>query len=224
LTRHNQPKVLYPKDFTLFTQCPEKYYRERIEKRRTAEGYSSALTIGIDAHSILDAAALEYRTSNSVPANLYERAEVLVPRSQYSSDAAWQDDVEVVVIAVKSGLPYLDGESQVIATESTLQYAYQLGRDCPPFVLAAKVDLVLLKISAEGQSYIDVIDYKTGSSFKIDPFQELASRIVVKQNASSRFGLESMPIQSTTIFLGSGTIHSSVIEESECGRRWLDMK
>ncbi len=119
-------------------------------------------------HQILNDAAVEYRRQGTVPANLRERAEALVPLSPYPSDLAWCADVESVVEQVKFGIAYLDGEASVLASEATYQYPYQRGRDCPPFVLAAKVDLVLLRHDIEGQPYLDVVDFKSGASLKAD--------------------------------------------------------
>src|SRR5829696_7448369 len=108
MARYNQNRILYPKDFTLYDQCPEKYRRERIEKVRFDTGFNPALTIGIAVHTILNDAATEYRLQNTIPADLYPRAEALIPRSPYPTDQAWLIDVESVVGAVKIGLTYLD--------------------------------------------------------------------------------------------------------------------
>ncbi len=160
--------IIYPKQINLFLQCRERYFHERIERQKIDQPFSPALSKGIALHQILNDAAVEYRRQGTVPANLRERAEALVPRSPYPSDLAWCADVESVVEQVKFGIAYLDGEASVLASEATYQYPYQRGRDCPPFVLAAKVDLVLLRHDIEGQPYLDVVDFKSGASLKAD--------------------------------------------------------
>lgn len=217
-------QILYPKRLNLYADCSERYLHEQIEKRRPDQGYSPALANGIAAHEILDAAAAEYRLQNSVPADLYPRAETLVPRAPYPSDEAWWADVESVVEAVKVGLPYLDGEVQVLATEATYQFPYLKASGCPPFVLAAKVDLVLLRHTEDGRALLDVVDWKTGTRVKRDPFQEVASRIVVASSAAQRFGVAYDAIQTTTVFLGARAMQSSVLETEECQRVWGEMK
>jgi len=216
--------ILYPKHLNLHADCPERYYHEQVEKQRPDQGYSPALAKGIAVHAILDAAAAEYRLQHSVPADLYPRAETLVPRAQYPSDEAWWADIEAVVEAVKVGLPYLDGEVQVLATEATYQYRYEKANGCPPFVLAAKVDLVLLRRAEDRRVLLDIVDWKTGASLRRDPFQEVASRIVVAACAAQRFSVAYDAIQTTTVFLGAHAMQSGVLADVECQRVWGEMK
>ena len=221
--------VIYPKHINRYLECPERYYHEFVERRRVEQPFSSALTKGIALHHILNDAAVEYQNPPfppfpAVPANLRERAEALIPRPPYSSDLAWNVDVEAVVEQVKYGISYLDGEARVLASEATYQYPYQRGRDCPPFVLAAKVDLVLLRHDAEGQPYLDVVDFKSGTGLKADAIQELAGRVVVKTNADRRFGVPYAYVQNTTVYVGARAVRSEVLDAEECGRRWSQTK
>ncbi|MDP9469876.1 MAG: PD-(D/E)XK nuclease family protein [Chloroflexota bacterium] len=223
-TTHNSLPIIYPKHINLFLQCPERYFHERVERQKIDQPFSPAMTKGIAVHQILNDAAVEYRRHGTVPANLVERAEALVPRSSYPSDLAWCADVESVVAQVKFGIAYLDGEACVLASEATYQYPYQRGRDCPPFALAAKVDLVLLRHDADGQPFLDVVDFKSGTSLRADTIQELAGRIVVEQNAERRFGLPYAYVQTSTVYVGVGAVRSEVLDAEECGRRWSQTK
>lgn len=223
----NRPRVLYPTYINLYKQCPERYYHERVERQKPEEGFNAALTEGIAMHDILAAAASIYRRSFDdgavVLCDIESRAESALPFGAYSSELAWRADVEAIVFGVKEGLKYLDGEARVLAAEATYQFPYTRQKDCPSFVLAAKVDLVLLKRDADDRPFLDVVDYKGGSSLRVDPVQEIAARIVVKQNAS-RFKSEYEYIQSTTIHLGAGVRSSVVVDDDECGRRWAQIK
>lgn len=221
--------ILYPTHINLYLQCPERYYHERIERRRADQVFSPALAKGIAIHEILASLAAAYQHAMdhgdgpAVPIDLVCRAEAALPRARYGSELAWRADVEAVVGAAKNGVSYLDGEARVLATEATYQFPYLQGKDCPPFTLAAKVDLVLHRRDANGQWYLDVVDYKGGTSVRVDPIQELAARIVVKQKAH-RFNVDYAYIQSTTLFVGVGVINSDVLSTEECGNRWSQMK
>ncbi|MDP9354732.1 MAG: PD-(D/E)XK nuclease family protein [Chloroflexota bacterium] len=223
-TTHNSLPIIYPKHINLFLQCPERYFHERVERQKIDQPFSPALTKGIALHHILNDAAIEHRRQGTVPANLRERAEALVPRSPYPSDLAWNSDVEAIVEQVKYGISYLDGKARVLASETTYQYPYQRGQGCPPFILAAKVDLVLLRRDAEGQPYLDVVDFKSGASLKADAIQELAGLIVVNKNADRRFAIPYTYIQNTTVYVGAGAVRSEVLDDEECGRRWNQSK
>ncbi len=225
----NRFPIIYPSHINLFMQCPERYYHERVERRRLEQAFNPALAKGIAMHEILATSALAYQKSSkinggaAVPCDLVAQAESALPRAAYNSELAWRADTEAVLGAVKVGLSYLDGQARVLATEATYQFPYLRGQDCPKFTLAAKVDLVMLKQDSTGQPYLDVVDYKGGASLRPDPMQELAARIVVKQNAD-RFRVTYDYIQSTTIFLGAGVTSSQVIEAAECGKRWTQLK
>lgn len=225
----NRPPTVYPTQINLFMQCPERYYHERIERRRPDQAFNPSLAKGIALHEILAKSALAYQqslTSNGggvVPSDLVNQAERALPRASYESELAWRTDIETVVEALKVGLSYLDGHARVLATEATYQFPYVLAQGCPKFTLAAKVDLVMLRQDSTDRPFLDVVDYKGGASLRTDPMQELAARIVVKQNAD-RFRVAYDYIQSTTIFLGAGVISSQVIEADECGRRWTQLK
>jgi hypothetical protein len=221
-TKGNLP-ILYPTHLNLFRQCPERYHKERIERRKIAREFSPALAKGIAVHQLLNDGVSEYQRQGTLPANLRDRAEAALPRALYPSAFAWEVDVAAIVAEVKYGLSYLDGVAVVLATEATYQFRYQGGADCPPFVLAAKVDLVVHHRDDDGQPSLDVIDFKSGASLKIDPIQELAARIVVKQNAV-RFGVEYAAIRTTTIHLGAKVVRSEVLDADECRRRWSDVK
>lgn len=221
--------LIYPTHINTYLQCPERYFHERIERRRPDQEFSPALMKGIATHEILANAAVAYQQGIDhgegpvVPSDLLQRAEHALPRTGYSSELAWRADVEAVVESIKNGLSYLDGEALVLATEATYQFPYLRGEDCPPFTLAAKVDLVLHRQDAHGLPYLDVVDFKGGASVRTDPLQELATRIVVKQNAD-RFNVDYSYIRSTTLFVSAGVTVSDVLSVEECGQRWAKMK
>ena len=229
MTGRNRLPVFYPSHINLYLQCPERYLHERIERVRPEQSFSPALAKGIAIHEILADASRIYRFQShqgmgpAVPADLVVRAGAKLPQTPYASELAWNADVEAVVHAVKNGLQYLDGQAQVVATEATYRFSYLRGEDCPDFTLASKVDLVLLKQNADGRPFLDVIDYKSGASPRHDSIQELASRIVVKQNAA-QLGHQFDYIQSTTLHVAAGTARSAVLDDDECGMVWRQMK
>ena len=222
--------IFYPKHISLYRQCPERYFHEYVERRRYDQAIGPALAKGIAAHEVLGGVALAYeraiadRHAAALPIDLLPRVEGALRRDPYPSEAAWRLEVASLVEEVKYGVSLLDGEARVLASEATFQYPYERAEACPPFVLAAKVDLVLLRRDADGEPYLDVVDFKSGKSLKADPIQELAARIVVKQNAASRFGVEFAYVQSTTVYLGACATRSVVLDRDECGRRWQEVK
>ncbi len=221
--------IFYPTHINAYLQCPERYYHERVERRRLDQPFSPALAKGIAIHEILDEATRTHRASSklydgpAIPFEFSDRAQRAVPRDRYLSDLEWNADVEYIVAAVKNGLNYLDGSVRILATEATYHFSYKEANSCPPFTLAAKVDLVLHRFDEQGVPLLEVVDYKSGLSVRPDPIQEIAARIVVRQNAH-RFDVAYDHIRNTTLHVGAGTVVSQVIEADECGNRWSQIK
>ena len=229
MVANNRLPILYPKHVGLYLQCPERYLHERVERRAVEQAPSPALARGIAVHAVLAATALEYQRSldclggydgPSVPCDLLARAEATLPRAPYPSEEAWQADARAVAEEAKYGLSYLDGNARVLATEVTFFRTVQGTSDCPPCVLAAKNDLVLLRQDQERRAFLDVVDHKSGNGTKPDPIQALIARIVVKHNAPTRFDVAFEYVQNTTLFLGARQAHSKVIDANECAQWW----
>jgi hypothetical protein len=220
----NNSPILFPTHLNKYAQCPERYHHEYREKRHVPREFSPALARGIASHTILAQAAEEYRTLGGVPANLRDLAEAKLPRASYPDSASWMADVEAVVRAAKVGISYLDGEATVLATETTMHFPYRNSGEGPSFILAAKIDLILRKQDTDGRDYLDVVDFKSASAVREDLIQEVASRIVVKHNASRRFGVADLPIVNTTLYLGADTIVSRELSADLCRATWGSMK
>jgi hypothetical protein len=225
-----QRPILYPKHLNTYAQCPERYFHERVERRKVQQAPSPAFARGIAAHRVLSAIASEYEAFirahgvPAVPSDLLTRVERALSHDAYPDADAWASDVNALVTEVKRGVSYLDGEARVLATEIEFQYPYGGDADCPPFVLAAKVDALLHRLDAVGRPYLDIVDWKGGAGTKQDLIQELACRIVVRHNAKKRFGLEPAFIQNSTVHLGVAAHRSVVIEREEGRQRWAELK
>jgi hypothetical protein len=231
VTRTNRlHPILYPKHLNLFAQCPERYFHERVERRTTDQQRSLAMVRGIAAHDVMSGVANEYEAFfqahgvPAVPSNLDLRVQRALPRDANPDADAWARDVNALTKQIKHGVAYLDGDARVLTTEATYHYPHPGDSACPPFILAAKVDLVLLRQSADGATFIDVVDWKSGASSKLDAVQELANRVIVQHNARRRLGVEPAFIQNTTMYFGTGAQRSIVIADEEGRQRWAALK
>jgi hypothetical protein len=230
VTHLSRSPILYPKHLNLYAQCPERYFHERIERRNVQPPPSPAMARAIAAHKVLSEIVLDYEAFfrahgvPAVPSDLVNRIERALSHDPYPDTASWASDVNALVMEVKRGVSYLDGEARVLATEITFQYPYGGDAECPPFVLAAKVDALLHRLDAVGRPYLDIVDWKGGTGTKRDSIQELACRIVVQHNAGKRFGLEPAFIQNSTVHLGVAAHRSVVIEREEGRQRWSELK
>ncbi len=212
----SRPAVFYPSHLTLYRQCPERYFHKYVERRKVAEPFSPALARGNVAHAILAECFDQYRRQRTFPIDLQERVEALLPPLPYPDDRAWRFDVATVLDHVKFALMEFDGTSRLLATEGTYDYPYPGGRDCPPFILRAKVDRVL----HHPDGGLEHTDYKTGREQAIDPIQNVASRIVVRHN----FGGDYAYIRSSTMFLASLSTRSDDLTREQVQVTWREIK
>jgi len=230
VTPLSRSPILYPKHLNLYAQCPERYYHERIERRKDAQTRSTALARGIAVHEVLSDVVTDYEAFfrehgvPAVPSDLQVRAERALPRGPYPDEEARRSDLNALVAEVQYGVAYLDGEARVLATEATFQYPYGGSDECPRFVLAVKVDALLLRHDADGRAFVDIVDWKGGTSLRHDAIQELACRIAVQYNAKRQFGVAPSYFQSTTVYVSAQAQRSVVIPTAEGLERWSDLK
>jgi hypothetical protein len=211
--RVQRSQIFYPSQINLYLECPERYYRKYVERRKVVEPFSRPLAKGIAAHSILSEAFAEFRQQKSLPTDIQGLAERALRADSYPADVRpfWMEDVATVVRDVKWTLKQFSGKEEVLATEETLSYNYPGSHTCPPFVLRAKVDLVVL----QPDGTLEHIDFKTGGR-KPNKIQDVISRIVV----GNSYDAGSTPIRTTTYFAGDQTSMTAILAQDECQETW----
>ncbi len=208
--------VFYPTQLSVYTQCPERYLRKYVERRRVEEGFSPALAKGQAAHTILAECFDLYRCKGAFPTNLRDRAEYYLPRGPYPHDRAWLHDVASIVDQVEFGLISFDRSAEVLAIEDAYEYAYPGSAGCPLFVLRAKVDRVI----RYQDGAIEHADYKTGNGTYTDPIQNVVSRIVVGQH----FRGEYTAVRSSTVFLAGQAVRVDELTREQVQEVWQQIK
>ena len=211
-----RPPIYYPTQLTLYRQCPERYFHRHVERRRVEEGFSPALAKGQAIHAILAEYFDTYRREGGFPTDLRDRAEYYLPRGPYPHDKAWQHDVATIIAQVEFALLSFDRTAVVVATEVTYEYAYPGSPDCPPFTLRAKVDRVI----RYQDGTLEHADYKTGSGTRIDPLQNVISRIVVGQQFRGELSL----ILSASIFLAGQSLRVDRLTREQVQETWREIK
>jgi len=212
------PPMFFPNHLTSYHQCPERYYWDRVKGRRKEFPPGPELIRGIAIHDALNEIAKHYQKHGVVPTDLAERVQRVLPRRAYPSPHTWEQDIESVVNEVEFGATVFDGDGKVLSSEAIYDYHYKRGQDCLPFVLAAKVDLVMLRQDSDGKPFLDVMDFKSGSG-NVEPIQELACRIVVKNHANS-FGVAFDYIQNSTVRTRVGKIEPTILDDDDFRKGW----
>lgn len=222
--------ILYPKHFALYQTCPERYFHERVERRKIEETPSTALQRGIATHKVLQAYSIHYEDHRRHHGGILEAFDILgwaheaMPREAYCGDeTSWVKEINALISDVTFAARYLDNNPVVLATEATYQYPFKGSASCPPFVLSAKVDAVLLRHDEDGRTILEIIDWKGGATPKIHPIQELACRMVVQANARRMFSIEVDRFQTTTVGVSARSVQSKVITDEQGRQIWIEM-
>lgn len=191
---------------------------------------SATLLRGAATHKVLQEYADHYEMQMRSNGMVLEAFDILgcaqdaMPRDQYPGDkSTWIKEINSLISDVTFGASYLDSDPVVLATEDTFQYLYRGSATCPPFLLAAKVDAVLMHHDANGLPILEIVDWKGGANPRIDQYQELACRMVVQANAKRLFGIEAASFRSTTVCLATRTVRSKVISDAQGRQLWIEM-
>jgi hypothetical protein len=219
-TGRQRPPFLSPKQLNLYYECPERFFHERVERRRGEPQSRLAMAKGIAVHDVLRDIGNHYQKNGNMPADLDERVRRALPRSEYPSIESWEQALETAVHEVEFGVTVFNGEGSVLATEKDYEYLSKARKECPQFMLTARVDLLMLRHDADGKPFLDVMDFKGGAG-SIDPLQELACRVVVSNHAKRvGFGVSFDYIQNSTVRTGVGEIRSVTLDDEDFRRGW----
>jgi hypothetical protein len=207
--------TLTPAMLALFERCPHQYFLKYVQKLKVPETFSPDLACGNAAHTVLHGVLDVYRKTGGYPINLRERVEDALPSEPYPDGAAWAVDVDRVLRWVKGALTSIDETARVIAVERWMEYPFPGNRDCPPFRLRHRVDLVL----EHEDGALEHRDWKAGKSADVDALQHIAARVVV------RHGFSDHPrIFSSTVFLTHGVVQIDELTREQVGVQWQRMK
>ncbi len=217
-----QLRTYYPSYLKTFDQCPERYLHKYVERTPTNEPFSVALAKGDVAHKVLEHSARQLLRRGTLPADLRALVQARLPCEPYPSELAWTSDVEELVRQVRRGLTYID--TNILCTETTLKRPFSGDEECPPFILAAKVDLILQREDEDGP-FVEVVDFKTGRPGEPDLLDQVAVRYVAKALVNPRMQGQPTRIVNTVLYLADGALRwSRELDLDVCLEQWKEIK
>jgi hypothetical protein len=215
-----RPPLHTPSGLNLYRRCPEAYrlrYRERHPVPATP---SPALARGIAIHETLARCARQYQDTGALPTAWAAGLASELPRAAYPDEAAWREDLAAARDQVAVGLAALRPTVEIVAVEQFWRFTWPGKGPIAPFVLGAKVDLVVAGTDDRGERYLDIVDYATGQGRRLDPIQALVERLVVEANLGGDYAY----IVSTTAWLASAASWSAVRDEDEARATWRQVR
>jgi hypothetical protein len=220
-----KPFRLYPSHLELYEQCPRKFVLKVVERRRVEEAFSPALAKGKIAHEVLKICTAELRDNAAVPADLRALVAPRLPREEYDSPLSWESDVAEVVEWVKYGLSYIDPTATILGVEKFLDRSFKLdGCGDQPIPLGAVIDLVLLRTDANGDRYVEIVDYKTGKNLDQSRFAPVIARFVLKSMLAAYFpDTKFAPVVYTELYLAKQVPRSRDLNLDDCLKEWEEV-
>ncbi len=211
------PPLYWPNHLKTYRDCPQRYYLQFVRKRAGRLVDTSAMTRGRVTHNVLALAFNHFRARQTFPSGLNKRTTERLPVDDYPSHEHWHRDVEMVGSWVEHAVESLDNRKSVLAVEKSYGYAFNGRFSEPPFLLNARVDLVLRR----DDGAIEHVDWKTGKRGWVDELQNIAARIAVGK------ALQEARVVSTVSFLAAANSdHDECNEMSrqEVQEGWITIK
>ncbi len=215
-----RPQLYTPSSLSLYQGCPERYRLAKVDRQRVVEPFSPALSRGKTIHSVLAECLEAARDRGVLPSDLANRVQEAHPRQGYADILAWDADAVAITAQVAYGLRHLTAGVRIVDVEVFHRWTFPGDALTPSFILGARADLILAGVDAEGQHYLDVIDWKSGAGRGVDLLQEVALRIVTRH----AFGSEPDYIINTTIFVEQERSYAIVRDDATCRGVWRQIK
>jgi len=175
--------ALSPTSLKTYATCPHRIRLQVIERRKAPFRETIHLEQGNAAHHLLAEFAHRHRHGHPQRSvdELYARAFHRLPKRHFPSREAHEAATDEVMRWVDYGLKRLDREADILAVEKPgrrhLPARPGLGR----LELTTRPDLILLRTDREGERYVEIVDYKTGSNEWVDEIPPVTMRFVLKE-------------------------------------------
>lgn len=161
--------VMSPSSLKAFGQCKFRNKLRYLQNIDPPDIWIRNFAMGNATHDALRTVANQMKVGASIITDDQVRlgARMKLPISEYPSEEARNADIELVLRWVRRGQRYLEH----LDVEDWLLIESQEYREVPLFPadaayrLTAKPDLILRRITADGESVIHIVDWKTGQVF-----------------------------------------------------------
>lgn len=215
--------ALSPSTIKTYTTCPHQLRLKVIERRKAPFGYNLFLNQGNIAHHLLAEVAhrLRHGVTLRTEEEMYARAFHRLPAREFPSQAAHEAAAHEVLAWVRYGVGYLDRSADILAVEQPRRREMAVAADARRLTVTTRPDLILLRTDADGERYVEIIDYKTGSKNWIDEIPPVTMRFVFKElfRGISADTL-ALRMQFTYVWLAHREAHTIQLTPEYCESAW----
>lgn len=217
---------LSPTKLKIYNGCPHRTRLQYVDKVKTVAPYSLFLEEGRIAHDLLSDAAkrLKVQAPLRSEADLMAQAINRMKADEFPSLAAHEASARKIVKWYRAGLAHIDREARFLNIESTGKREFPLpSMPDVRLTMSTRPDLILLRTDADGQPFVDIVDYKTGQVW-VDPVPPITMRFVFK-TLFQKIDLDtrSIPMQFSYVFLEHGETEIIPLTPDYCTEAWNEV-
>jgi len=205
-----------------YTTCPHRIRLQYIEKRKSPYVYNLFLDQGNIAHSLLAEIAHRRRTNTTQRSEdeMWDRTMRRLPMHEFPSRAAHESAANEVIRWVRYGVTSLDRDARILIVEKPEKRPWPHPGG-PVLTITTRPDAILLRTDADGERFVEIIDYKTGSKEYVDEIPPVTMRYVFKRlfREISPDTL-SLRMQFTYVWLAHRETHEIPLTPEYCASEW----
>lgn len=205
-----------------YESCPHRIRLRYIDKWPAPFVYSLFLDQGNIAHSLLAEIAHRRRAGSSQRSEdeMWTLAFRRLPMEEFPSREAHEAAADEIMRWVRYGNGYLDQNAEILVVEKPDRRLWT-SPGGEVLSITTRPDAILLRADADGQRFVDIIDYKTGSKEYIDQIAPVTMRFVFKTlfQQISRETRE-FPMRFTYVWLAHRETHIIGLTPEYCDTAW----
>lgn len=212
-----------PSKLRTYANCPYRVRLEYLDKVAAPRPFNLFLAKGNIAHDLLRLNAQLIRAGKPplAEADVGKRAWYRLPAREFHSAAARHGAVNDVLRWVHYGTKHIDRAGEFLNIEKPGKRQVPVPAIGARLTISTRPDLIQIRTDADGERYIEIIDYKTGSMSYIDEVPPVAMRFVFKelfQTVSA--GTLSLRMQFTYVYLDHADRHVIPLTPEYLDAQW----
>ena len=174
-------RAISPSLLRAYRRCPFQVRLAQIDRVTPPFRYNAALSKGRIAHVILKRVA-DTLARGGPPideAEMLRMARLHLPRQAFPTPGAHEQQARQIVRWAMTGRRYLERhpDARYLMVERPMTRRWRIVPGHPPYTIAARPDVVLLRADEDGGALVEIVDYKTG---RVPPEPPVLTRFVAR--------------------------------------------
>jgi len=214
-----------PSALNTFSICPHKARLQYVDKVRGQPRFSLDLSKGRIAHSLLAHAAHVMQRGFEPPdaAWLTMSARQRLPFNEFPSEEERFRHASEIVEWVNFGIAHLDRQAEIINIEKSRHTGWSMILPPHEYTVITRPDVVLVRTTSDGEPFVEIIDYKTGTGEPVAHVPVL-TRLIMRDFLAGHVPLETTRVLFTYVWLQKKEHQQIELTREHCSGQWPVIK